>query len=306
LAPVTIAYQTFGTLNKEKSNAILICHALSGDSNVVEWWGKMVGEGKPIDTKKYFVICSNVIGGCYGSTGPATVQPFPSITISDMVNAQKKLIDHLGISRLLSVIGGSMGGMQGLQWSVAYPQMVKSVIPIATTTKLSAQGIAFNEVGRHAIMLNPKDGLAVARMIGHITYLSDEAMHKKFGRRQKEGGVEFEVESYLKHQGSSFTKRFDANSYVSITKAIDRFDLAENYNGLAEAFAGSKEIKFMVVSFTSDWLFPAYQSWEIVKALKTNSINVSYRNIGSTAGHDAFLLDDPQLKTIIGGFLSNV
>ncbi len=344
LSPVTLAYETYGKLNSDKSNAILICHALSGDSHIAGkysdsdkktgWWDSVIGPEKAIDTDKYFVICANIIGGCRGSTGPSSINPktnkpyaldFPMITITDMVNAQKKLIDHFGIPKLLSVIGGSMGGMLVLEWAVSYPEMVKSVIPVATTSRLSAQGIAFNEVGRRAIMADPNfkngnyydssppsDGLAIARMIGHITYLSDEAMHAKFGRQlkgekkfQTKFGVDFQVESYLQHQGLSFTQRFDANSYLYITKAIDIFDLGESYGGLKEAFQRSRGIKFLVISFTSDWLFPAYQSWDMVKALKANSIPVSYRNIESSAGHDAFLLDDPQLKDILEGFLAN-
>lgn len=331
LAPVTIAYETYGKLNAGKNNAVLICHALSGDSHAAGkykeddkksgWWDSVVGPGKAIDTDKYFVVCSNILGGCRGSTGPSSINPktkepygldFPIITIGDMVNAQKKLVDRLGISKLLSVIGGSMGGMQALQWAAAYPDSVHSVIPLATTSRLSAQGIAFNEVGRRAIMLDPKDGLAIARMIGHITYLSEEAMHKKFGRQARgeknfisKFDANFEVEKYLKHQGSSFIERFDANTYLYITKAIDYFDLTEVHGSLKEAFAKCKKVKFLVISFSSDWLFPAYQSWEIVKALKASSIPVSYRNIGSSAGHDSFLLDNPELKMILEGFLSH-
>ena len=344
LAPVTLAYETYGKLNSDKSNAILICHALSGDSHVAGrykkedkkpgWWDSIVGPAKAIDTNRYFVICSNVIGGCRGSTGPASKNPktkkpyaldFPLITIGDMVSAQKKLVEHFGIKKLLSVTGGSMGGMQALQWAVAYPKMVKSVIPVATTSRLSAQGIAFNEVGRRAVMADsnfndgnyygsaaPADGLAIARMIGHITYLSDESMHKKFGRQTKgenkfksKFNSNFQVESYLRYQGFSFTQRFDANSYLYITKAGDFFDLAETFGSFEKAFAKSKDVKFLIISFTSDWLFPAYQSWEMVKALKANSIPVSYRNIESGAGHDAFLLNDPQLEDIIGGFLTH-
>lgn len=344
LSDVTLAYESYGKLNSDKSNAILICHALSGDSHVAGkyskedkksgWWDSVIGSKKAIDTDKYFVICANIIGGCRGSTGPASINPktkkpyaldFPMITIGDMVSAQKKLVEHFCIAQLLSVIGGSMGGMQVLEWAVSYPEMVKSVIPVATTSRLSAQGIAFNEVGRRAIMADPNflngnyydstipaDGLAIARMIAHITYLSDEAMHSKFGRQlkgeknfQTKFGIDFQVESYLQHQGLSFTQRFDANSYLYITKAIDSFDLGEAYGGLNEAFKRSRGVKFLIVSFTSDWLFPAYQSWEMVKALKANSIPVSYRNIESSAGHDAFLLDDPQLKSILEGFLKN-
>ncbi|NQU17769.1 MAG: homoserine O-acetyltransferase [Candidatus Saganbacteria bacterium] len=344
LSPITIAYETYGNLNSDKSNAVLICHALSGDSHVAGkyskddkkagWWDNLVGSGKAIDTDRYFVICSNILGGCRGSTGPSSVNPktkkpyaldFPLITVGDIVNAQKKLIDHFGIKKLLCVTGGSMGGMQALQWAVCYPDSVRSVIPIATTSRLSAQGIAFNEVGRRAIMADPNfnngnyydsnppsDGLAIARMVGHITYLSDESMHKKFGRQtqgedkfKSKFDINFQVESYLRHQGLSFTQRFDANSYLYIAKAGDYFDLAETFGSLMKAFAGSKGVKFLVISFTSDWLFPSYQSWEIVKALKANSIPVSYRNMESSAGHDAFLLDDPQFDNIIGGFLSH-
>ncbi|MFC1496549.1 homoserine O-acetyltransferase [Candidatus Margulisiibacteriota bacterium] len=344
LAPVSIAYETCGKLKSDKSNAILICHALSGDSHVAGkysqddkkagWWNTMVGPEKAIDTNKYFVICSNIIGGCRGSTGPSSINPknqkpyglgFPQITIKDMVNAQKQLIENFGIKKLYSITGGSMGGMQVLEWVISYPEMLQSAIPVATTSRLSAQGIAFNEVGRRAIMADPNfkngnyyeseppaDGLAIARMIGHITYLSDESMRKKFGRQlkgkkefQTKFDIDFQVESYLRYQGLSFTQRFDANSYLYITKAVDYFDLEEKYGSLEKAFARCKNCKFLVISFSSDWLFPAYQSRDIVNALKNNAIPVSYRNVESDAGHDAFLLNDPQLKTILSGFISH-
>jgi len=285
LGPITLAYETYGELNKDRTNAILILHALSGDAHVAGyhkgdrkpgWWDNMVGPGKAFDTNKYFVICSNVIGGCKGSTGPSSINPatgkpygldFPVITIRDMVNAQRYLIDYLGIEKLLCVAGGSMGGMQALQWTVSYPERVRSAIPIATASRNKAMQIAFNEVGRQAIMSDPNwnrgdyygktppnTGLAIARMVGHITYLSETSMEQKFGRRlrQKEKygydfSIDFEVESYLHYQGLSFTQRFDANSYLYITKAIDYFDLANGYGSLFEAFSNSTHIKFLVI-----------------------------------------------------------
>lgn len=342
LGPITIAYETYGQLNEDRSNVILILHALSGDAHAAGWhkgarkpgwWDIMIGPGKAFDTDRYFVICSNVIGGCKGSTGPSSINPktgkpygldFPVITIGDMVRAQKKLLNYLGIDSLLSVCGGSMGGMQVLQWAVDYPDMVRSAIPIATTSRLSAQGIAFNEVGRQAIMADPNwnngdyygkrppdAGLAVARMIGHITYLSDEGMHAKFGRRlrdkEKYGfdfSTDFEVESYLRHQGESFIQRFDANSYLYITKAQDYFDLTNGTGSLVEAFRGVKA-RFLVISFSSDWLFPSYQSREIVKALRLNGVDVSYCEISSTYGHDAFLLEAEQQTKLIKNFLAH-
>jgi homoserine O-acetyltransferase len=343
LGPITLAYETYGELSPKKDNAILIAHALSGDAHAAGyhspddekpgWWDIMIGPGKAFDTNKYFVICSNVIGGCKGSTGPSSINPqtgrpyglqFPVVTIRDMVNAQKALIDYLGIERLLCVAGGSMGGMQVLQWTVSYPDMVRLAIPIATTARLSAQAIAFNEVGRQAIMSDPDwmggdyygkaiphRGLAIARMIGHITYLSDKSMHQKFARRlqgKDEYGydfvTDFQVESYLHYKGDSFVKRFDANSYLYITKAMDYFDLAQGYESLKDAFAGVKA-KFLVISFSSDWLFPSYQSREIVTALRQNNIDVIYTEIQTDYGHDAFLLESEQLTNLISNFLEH-
>jgi len=343
LGPITIAYETYGELSPTKDNAILIVHALSGDAHCAGfnspkdekpgWWDDMIGPGKGIDTAKYFVICSNIIGGCKGSTGPSTINPetgapygigFPVVTIKDMVNAQKALLDHLGIGSLLCVIGGSMGGMQVLQWVLSYPEMVKLAIPIATAAKLSTQAIAFDEVGRRAIMSDPdwlggdyygkavpSRGLAIARMIGHITYMSDKSMHHKFGRRlrdKEEYGydfvTDFEVESYLNYRGDSFVKRFDANSYLYITKAMDYFDLAAPFGSLKNAFAGLKT-KFLVISFTSDWLFPPYQSKEIVSALRHNNIDAIYMEFESDYGHDAFLLEVEQEGRLISNFLEH-
>jgi homoserine O-acetyltransferase/O-succinyltransferase len=340
LKGLKIAYETYGKLTEEKDNAILICHALSGDAHAAGyrrgekkpgWWDNMIGPGKAFDTDKYFVICSNVIGGCKGSSGPNSDDPstnkpyglsFPIVSIADMVNAQKRLIEHLGVGQLLSVCGGSMGGMQALQWSVSYPDVVVSCIPIATTHKHSAQQIAFDEVARQAIMAdpawrggdyyekgNPSAGLAVARMVGHITYMSNRSMEDKFGRilRKEKLGyeftTEFEVEGYLRYRGDSFVKRFDANSYLYITKAMDYFDLQQE-KLLSHAFRALKT-KFMVIAFSSDWLYPPYQSKEIVKALKMNGIDVTYCEISSDYGHDAFLLEAEEETKLIGHFLKN-
>ncbi len=346
LGPVSLAYETCGTLNGDKSNVILILHALTGDSHVAGyysqqdakpgWWEIMVGPGKGIDTDRYFVICSNIIGSCCGSTGPSSTDPdtgrpygtnFPLITISDMVKAQKALMDHLEIDSLLSVIGGSVGGMQVLEWCTRYPEMVKSAVPLATTTRHSALAIAFNEVARQSIMADPNwegghyygghkpdMGLAIARMIGHITYLSDESMRTKFGRRLQnrselsfEFGAEFEVESYLQYQGNKFIERFDANSFLYVTKAADYFDLAEQHGGgsLVNAFSRCKA-KFLVASYTSDWLYPTYQSKEMVKAMKKNDLDVSFCEIDAQWGHDAFLLPDSRLENLLRGFLKGV
>ena len=313
LAPVEVAYETYGRLNERRSNAILIAHAFSGDAHAAGvsreggqtgWWDNMIGPGKGFDTNKYFVICSNVLGGCRGTTGPASLNPangepyggnFPGITVADMVRLQKYLIDHLGIERLLAVAGGSMGGMQALQWAVSYPGSAAAVLPIACTARHSAMQIAFNEVGRQAIMSDPdwRDGqfygralpargLAVARMVGHITYMSDESMRQKFGRRfrEKDGpgfdfSADFEVESYLRYRGSQFVTRFDANSYLYITKAMDYFDLAAGQPSLAAALAPARA-RFLVISFTSDWLYPSYQSLEIVSALRSRNQDVAY------------------------------
>jgi homoserine O-acetyltransferase len=342
LSPVDVAYETYGALNAARSNAILILHALSGDAHAAGishesgkpgWWDNMIGPGKAFDTDKYFVICSNVLGGCRGTTGPSSINPatgapyamsFPVITIADMVRLQKTLVDHLGIQRLLAVTGGSMGGMQALQWAVAYPDQVAAAIPIATTARHSAQQIAFDEVGRQAIMADPDwnegnyyggqppaRGLSVARMVGHITYMSDESMREKFGRRLRDKdkfgfdfSVDFEVESYLRYRGSQFVLRFDANSYLYITKALDYFDAAEGCASLAEAFRPT-QARFLVVSFTSDWLYPSYQSQEIVKALRSLNRDVAYCELASNYGHDAFLVDIGEQTEVVRGFLAN-
>jgi homoserine O-acetyltransferase/O-succinyltransferase len=342
LAPVTIAYETYGQLNEDKSNAILLLHALSGDAHAAGWhrgdrrpgwWDILVGPGRAFDTDKYFLICTNVIGGCKGSSGPGSPHPddgrpyglrFPVVTVPDMVRAQKLLLDQLGIERLLGVSGGSMGGMQALEWVTAYPEAVASCIPIASTHRHSPMQIAFNEVGRQAIMRDPNwrggdyyegehpdAGLAVARMIGHVTYLSDESMHDKFGRRLRDKQVfgydftlDFEVESYLKHQGEVFTRRFDANTYLYITKALDYFDLANGHGTLVEAFREvPSETRFLVIAFSSDWLYPPYQSKEVVRALKGNGLDCTYLEIHSTYGHDAFLLETDQQTHLIKHFL---
>lgn len=341
LQNITIAYETYGKLNKEKNNAIMVCHALSGDAHAAGWhegdrkpgwWDIIIGPGKCLDTEKYFIICSNVLGGCKGTTGPSSINnktrepyglSFPIITIRDMVNVQKKLVDHMDIKQLFAVIGGSMGGMQALQWCVAYPNMVRMAIPVATTAYSSPQQIAFNEVGRQAIISDsnwnngkyynnelPDDGLALARMIAHITYLSNESMYEKFGRRLQDKdeysfdfSTDFQVESYLHYQGDSFTKRFDSNSYLYITKAIDYFDLTEK-GSMAEALKDVKT-KFLIISVDSDWLYPPSQSKEILMALSTNEIDVSYCEIKSSYGHDAFLIESGQLNYTIGNFLSD-
>ncbi len=341
LGPVTLAYETYGTLNAQKNNAILLTHALSGSAHAAGyhssddrhpgWWDLYVGPGKPFDTDNYFIICSNVIGGCNGSTGPSSINPetgkpygldFPMVTIHDMVNCQWHLIQHLGIDRLLSIAGGSMGGMQALKWSIMYPDMVGSVISIATSASLSAQGIALNEVGRQAIMNDPNwnggnyygskgpdAGLSLARMIGHITYLSEKHMHEKFGRRYKDEDPTitrfdnvFMVESYLHYQGTKFVDRFDANTYLYITKAIDYFDLKKDYGTLHNAFSSVKS-NFLIISFTSDWLYPSSQSKEIVQALRANGKNVMYTDIETDMGHDTFLIDYEPLKRNITNFL---
>lgn len=341
LGPVTLAYETYGKLNDQRSNAILILHALSGDAHAAGfhdgddkpgWWDEMIGPGKAFDTDTYFVICSNILGGCRGSTGPSSINPatgkaygldFPTITIKDMVNAQRHLIDHIGIENLLCVMGGSMGGMQALQWAASYPERVRSVIPIATTLKHSPQQIAFNEVGRLAIMADPdwqggryygrtvpSKGLAVARMIGHITYMSDISMSEKFGRRFRNGkipskfGAEFEVEGYLHYHGDNFVRRFDANSYLYITKALDYFDLS-NGKTLFEVFKGISA-KFLIIAFKSDWLYPAYQSKDILKICKLAGIEATYCEINSTYGHDAFLLEIEEETHLVRHFLKKV
>jgi homoserine O-acetyltransferase len=340
--PYALAYQTYGTLNAARSNAILVCHALTGDQFVAEehpitgkagWWATMVGPGLPMDTDRYFVICANVLGGCMGSSGPMEVNPetgkpyglgFPVITVADMVRSQKMLIDHLGIDRLFCVIGGSMGGMQVLQWASSFPDNVFCAVPIAAAARHSAQNIAFHEVGRQAIVADPDwcagnyleegkrphRGLAVARMAAHITYLSEPALHRKFGRALQDRtkvtygfDADFQVESYLRYQGSTFVDRFDANSYLYITRAMDYFDLAAEHGGvLSRAFAGTK-VRFCLVSFTSDWLFPTPESRAIVHALNAAMANVSFVEIQTDKGHDAFLLDEPELDKVLKGFL---
>jgi len=342
LGPFTIAYQTYGRLNAERSNAILVCHALTGDQHVagphpeqgkLGWWHFMVGPGRPLDTDRYFIICANVLGGCMGTSGPKEIDPatgkpyglhFPVITIADMVRAQALLLDHLNIEQLFCVIGGSMGGMQALQWAASFPERVFSAVPIATAARHSAQNIAFHEVGRQAIIADPDwcggdyfnhgkrptRGLAVARMAAHITYLSEAALTRKFGRALQDRKVvtygfdaDFQVESYLRHQGSTFVDRFDANAYLYITRAMDYFDLAEEYDGvLANAFRETKT-RFCVVSFTSDWLFPTQESREIVHALNGAAANVSFVEIETDTGHDAFLLDEAKFTETLRGFL---
>jgi len=340
LGPVTLAYEAYGELNSDQSNAILVEHAFSGDAHAAGfhegekdpgWWDSLIGPGKGIDTDKYFVICINVIGGCKGSTGPSSINlktnkhyalDFPVFTIADIVRAQKHLIDHLGIKKLLCVIGGSMGGMQVLQWVALYPKQVRSAVPIATALKHSPQQIAFDEVGRQAVMADPNwdngnyygksepaRGLAVARMIGHITYMSDKSMEEKFGRKLKDKKQEFkftadfEVEGYLRHRGDSFVKRFDANSYLYITKAMDYFDLSGNKLIPPDRHV---EIHFLVIAFKSDWLYPAYQSQEIVRLLKTNGLDATYCEINSTYGHDAFLLEIDEETHLVKHFLNKV
>ena len=342
LEKITVAYETYGELNNEKNNAILVCHALTGDAHAAGWhdgdrkpgwWEIVIGPGKVLDTEKYFIICSNVLGGCKGTTGPSSINPstgeeygidFPVITIKDMVDVQKVLIDSFGINQLYAVVGGSMGGMQVLQWVVSYPEMMKKAIPIATTARSSPQQIAFNEVGRQSIFSDPnwnkgnyygtgkipKNGLSVARMIAHITYLSDESMYIKFGRDLQDKdeisydfSLDFQVESYLHHQGESFVKRFDANSYLYITKAVDLFDLAID-NSVIEGFR-DVQCKLEVISVDSDWLYPTEQSTEIVAALNANDVEVSFSEIKSNFGHDAFLLEKGQLNYLLSKFLSD-
>ncbi len=345
LSPFTVAYMTYGTLNAAKSNAVLVCHALTGDQFVASdhpltgkpgWWDTMVGPGKPIDTDRFFVVCANVVGGCMGTTGPAEINPatgtpygldFPLVTIRDMVRAQAMLLDALGIKKVLSVIGGSMGGMQVLQWAASFPERVVSAVPIACAARHSAQNIAFHEVGRQAIMADPDwkggtyqlhgtqpgKGLAVARMAAHITYLSETALQRKFGRNLQNReqisfgfGPDFQIESYLHHQGMTFVDRFDANSYLYITRAMDYFDLAAEQGGtLAEAFRGSKT-RFCIISFTSDWLFPTAENKHVAHALNATAATVSFVEIKTDRGHDAFLLDEPEMFDTVRGFLNSV
>ena len=346
LGPVTVAYETYGTLAPDRRNAILVLHALSGDAHAAGvhgtedekpgWWDCMVGPGKGIDTDRFFVVCSNIIGSCLGSTGPSSLNPanglpyaldFPVVTIGDMVAAQKALIDHLGIDRLLCVVGGSIGGMQVLEWTLRYPERVAAAIPLATTMRHSALAIAFNEVARQSIMADPNWnhgdyygreapalGLAVARMIGHITYLSDESMRLKFGRRLQDKSdfsfnfdADFQVESYLRYQGRKFVDRFDANSFLYITKAADYYDLGKQHGAGSAVRAFAKAVaKFLVISFTSDWLYPTYQAREIVKALKKSGRDVSFCEIEAEWGHDAFLIPSDRLKALIHGFLERI
>jgi len=340
-----IAFKTFGNLNANKDNAILICHALTGDQYVSEtnpitkkdgWWSRMVGVNKPIDTNKYYVICSNVIGGCAGTTGPKEInfqtnvpygREFPAVTVRDMVKIQNYLIETLSIEKLFAVVGGSMGAMQALQWTIDYPQKIQNVIHIAGALKHSAQNIAFHEVGRQAIMNDPnwnkggynKDniiperGLAVARMIAHITYLSDDAMHRKFGRKLQSRDIisfgfdaDFQIESYLRYQGRSFVERFDANSYLYLTRAMDYFDLEKKFSTAIEfSPIPNQHIRYLIISFTSDWLFPTSENRKIVKTLNYFTRNVSFTEIETDKGHDSFLLDEPELDSIIKGFLDN-
>jgi homoserine O-acetyltransferase len=341
LSVLEIGYETYGRLNADASNAILICHALTGDQHVASlnprtgkpgWWPRLVGPGLPIDPERHFIIASNVLGGCSGSSGPGSIDPatgqryamhFPVITIRDMVNAQARLLDHLGVRVLQAIVGGSMGGMQALDWAVAFPDRVRSVIAIASAARHSAQNIAFHEVGRQAIMADPNwaggdypvdrppaAGLAVARMAAHITYLSEEGLTAKFGRRLQNRealgfgfDAEFQVESYLRHQGLAFTERFDANSYLYITRALDYFDLAAPHGGqLALAFAGTRT-RFAVISFTSDWLYPTAESRRVVRALNAAGAAVSFVELESPFGHDAFLLEAPEMNRVVDGFL---
>lgn len=342
LKDVVIRYETYGTLNADHSNAILVEHALTGDAHLAGkysendkkpgWWDEVVGPGRPFDTDKFFIVCSNIISGCSGSTGPRSVNPdtgkpynmdFPVVTIGDMVRAQKALMDHLEIKKWLAVAGGSMGGMLALQWAVDYPEAMHSVLAIATSPTISPQSIAFNWVSREAIMTDPtfqdgnyeeqpQRGLAIARMLAHITYLSDESMTAKFGRKLQfsenytfDFAKDFQIESYLNYQGTRFVERFDANSYLYITRAIDYFDISYKANGDLTAALQDTKCPFLVVSFSSDWLFPAYQSRELVKALLKNGTPVSYCNIESSYGHDAFLLETDALGNLIRNFLLN-
>jgi homoserine O-acetyltransferase len=342
LSPFEIAYRTYGVLNATRTNAVLVCHALTGDQHVAGlhplsgkpgWWTQIVGPGRPLDPDRHFIICANVIGGCMGTTGPSSINPdngkpwglsFPVITIADMVRAQVMLIDRLGIDSLFAVIGGSMGGMQVLQWAADYPERLFSAVCIAGAPRHSAQNIAFHEVGRQAIMadpdwkggdyaslgLRPEKGLAVARMAAHITYLSEAALQRRFGRELQRDGLswgfdaDFQVESYLRHQGATFVDRFDANSYLYITRAMDYFDLASAYGGLlAEAFRKARDARFCVLSFTSDWLYPTPESRAIVRALNAAGARTSFVEIDSDKGHDAFLLDEPVMRSALAGFI---
>ena len=340
ISPLNVAYETYGTLSPNADNAILVCHALSGGAHAAGWlegapkpgwWDVMIGPGKAFDTDRYCVICPNVLGGCYGTTGPSSTDPathkpyglnFPVVTIRDMVNLQARLLDHLGVDKLLTVTGGSMGGMLALQWAVSYPQRVRSVVAIAATHRHSPQQIAFNELSRQSIMADPawnnghyydqdqpRLGLAVARMTGHITYLSDRGMERKFGRRltQRERygydfSKEFEVEAYLQHQGQSFVERFDANSLLYLTKALDYFDLSDGFDTLTDAFRGCPAI-FLLIAFSSDWLYPPTQLKDVAKAIRRSGGDATYYEISSDYGHDAFLLDYEKQTPLIRYFL---
>ena len=344
LAPFEVAYQTYGALNADRSNAVLVCHALTGDQHVggvhpvsgkPGWWTRMVGPGRPLDPARFHIICANVIGGCMGSSGPSSTDPatgapygltFPVITVADMVRAQAALVQALGIERLFAVVGGSMGGMQVLQWAADYPQQLRSAVVIASAARHTAQNIAFHEVGRQAIMadpdwragayaaegMRPEKGLAVARMAAHITYLSEPALQRKFGRELQRDGLswgfdaDFQIESYLRHQGASFVDRFDANSYLYITRAMDYFDLAASHGGvLAEAFRRARGVRFCVLSFTSDWLYPTAESRDVVRALNAAGARASFVEIESDKGHDAFLLDEPVMEAAVRGFIDS-
>jgi len=343
LAPLEIAYKTYGALNADRSNAVLVCHALTGDQHAASthpvtgkpgWWNRVIGPGLPLDPARHFIICTNVIGGCMGSTGPAAIDPatgapyalsFPVITIADMVRAQAMLVEALGIETLFAVVGGSMGGMQVLQWAADYPEKLFSAICIAAAARHSAQNIAFHEVGRQAIMadpdwrggdyerqgVRPEKGLAVARMAAHITYLSEQALQRKFGRELQRDGLswgfdaDFQVESYLRHQGTSFVDRFDANSYLYITRALDYFDLAAKHDGvLAAAFQRARHVRFCVLSFSSDWLYSTAESRDVVRALNAAGCRASFAEIETDKGHDAFFLDEPALDSALRGFLA--
>lgn len=343
LKDVTIRYETYGTLNSDKSNVILVEHALTGDAHLAGyhtpedkkpgWWEEMVGPGKPFDTDRFFIICSNILGGCSGTTGPGSTDPdsgkpyhmnFPVITIADMVRAQKHLLDYLGIKKLLAVAGGSMGGMLAIQWPISYPEMVESCLAIATSSKISPQSIAFNWIGREAIMSDPtwnkgdykeqpQKGLAIARMLAHVTYLSDQSMSRKFGRKLQTAedysfkfDMDFSVESYLNHQGTRFVERFDANSYLYITRAIDYFDVTDSANGDEHKVFEKVKCPFLVISFSSDWLFPPYQARELTKLLLENGNDVTYCDIKSHYGHDAFLLEYETLGRLVRNFLNNI
>lgn len=342
LAGFTLAYETYGTLNAEHDNAILICHALSGDSHVAGyhthdpeekpgWWDEAVGPGKMFDTERFFIICSNVLGGCQGSSGPSSISPdgkpfglrFPFVTVADMVKAQTYLLDHLGIERLFAAAGGSMGGMQALQWAVDYPERVENVLFIASTPRSSAQNIAFNAIGRQAIYADPRwqggdyyasdtptNGLAVARMVGHITYMSETSLEQKFGRKLQDQthlsygfGTDFTVESYLQYQGEKFTQRFDPNSYLYITKALDYYDVADGYSSMRAALERT-QCAYLVMSFSSDWLYTASQAQELVDTLQTIGREVDYRHIEASFGHDSFLVEVETMTQVVGGYLN--